>query len=138
MQDKTAALNSNVVSISSRQTKTLWWETPLDEFVELIQQLHKDHGPYFSKNEMRVVYDEVSQYTLERGKLWDTQVKMGISSEYLQYLADDLTGYLRNIYQVLLQDIMDRKAEKTPAKRKHNEMKARLGGEQIAQVRVLA
>lgn len=106
--------DTNIVSISEiRQTqvKSLWWEEPLDEFVEMLQGLFREHAPYFSQLEMEEVYNEVSSYALQRGKLWDDQIKLGVSFEYVEYLAQDLTGYLRQIYHFLLEDIMDRKKE---------------------------
>src|SRR5690606_21629150 len=107
--------DSNVIPIDKtrkvKQQKSLWWEEPLDEFVEMLQALYRDHAPYFSRLEMEEVYNEVSLYALQRGKLWDDQIKLGISPEYLEYLATDLSGYLRQIYQFLREDIMDRKSE---------------------------
>lgn len=107
-----APVNETVSSTPVSQAKsknTLWWEAPLDEFTEMLQELHAQYPLYFSRYEMEQVYNEVCQYTYQRGKLWEEQVTLGISAEYLQYLADDLVGYLRHIYQFLKEDVLDRK-----------------------------
>lgn len=96
--------------------RALWWEAPLDEFTEMLQHLHAKYAPYFSRYEMEQVCSEVYQYTYQRGQLWESQIAMGISDEYLQYLADDLVGYLRHIYQFLKEDILDRKGEEKKVK----------------------
>lgn len=101
----------NIISSAAYKNKVLWWEKPLDEFTEMLQDLHTKHAPYFSRKEMEQVHNDVCQYAYQRGKMWESQIQMGLSSDYVQYLADDLTGYLRHLYQYLQEDIFERKGE---------------------------
>lgn len=121
MSNNSLVLNTNAVSNSNKNTvkpKSLWWEEPLDEFVEMLQQLHRDYAPYFPRLEMEDIYNEVSLYALQRGKLWEEQIRLGISPEYLQYLKDDLTIYLHHVYDYLKEDVIDRKSEFKPTRRR--------------------
>ena len=105
--------NFLTVPSSINGVNVLWWEEPLDEFVEMLQDLHKKHAPYFSAHEMEKIYNDVYCYTYQRGKLWEDQINMGVSPEYVQYLANDLVGYLRHIYRFLNEDILDRRGNNT-------------------------
>lgn len=99
---------SSVVSIFSRPLAPpiLWWEGPFNKFIKNLQELCHSHTTYFPPAEMEEIYNEVSLYILQRNRLWEDQLKLGISSEYL---ASDLTGYLHQVYCFLREDILDRK-----------------------------